>query len=157
VESIYNLIQTNPKFFAWVFGLVNALWLVFTYFNRQSHEKALEKLKSTLQLRQIEIAPLLTKLLELEGVAGEAKEIVSSYRATEERRALFWPLRAKLDQLAGQLSKYPKLMQAIRDFNHYSAILVQDDSHKECREEVLNFFSVLLSEAENVRQSVGKA
>jgi predicted outer membrane lipoprotein len=155
--SIYKLIQTNPEYFAWAFGLVNALWLVFVYFNRQSHEKSLERLKSTLQLQHIEIAPLLVKLAELEETAGEANEIVRSYKSTKDRRTSFWPLRSKLEQLAGQLSKYPKLMQAVHDFNHYSAILVQDDPHKECREEAAAFFKVLLSEAENVRQSVSKA
>lgn len=157
MELIYNLIQANPKFFAWTFGLVNALWVAFAYFNRQSHEKAMERLRSSLQLRQVELTPLLKRLVELEETAGEAKEIVTSYRATEDRRASFWPLRSKLDQLAGQLSKYPKLMQAIRDFSHYSAILVQDDPHRECRSEVLQFFSVLLIEIENVKQRLQNA
>lgn len=157
MESIYNVIQANPKFFTWVFGLVNVLWVAFTYFNRQSHEKALEKLKSSLQLRQVEVAPMLKKLLELEEVAGEANEIVGSYKAPKDKREQFWPLRSKLEQLTGQLSKYPKLMQSIRDFNHYSAILVQDDPHKECRDEVQQFFVVLLAETENVKNKLSNA
>jgi hypothetical protein len=157
VEFIYNAIQANPKFFAWVFGLVNILWGAFTYFNRQSHEKALERLKSSLQLRQVEIAPLLKKLIELEEVAGEANEIVGSYSSVNDRRESFWPLHSKLEQLTGQLSKYPKLMQSIRDFNHYSAILVQDDPHRECRDEVQQFFLVLLAEIEHVKKKLGDA
>lgn len=157
METIYNVIQTNPEFFAWVFGLVNVLWVVFTYFNRQSHEKTLEKLKSSLQLKQVEVAPMLRKLLELEEVAGEANEIVGSYKAPKDKRELFWPLRSKLEQLTGQLSKYPELMQSIRDFNHYSAILVQDDPHRECRDEVKQFFVVLLAAIENVKNKLGNA
>lgn len=152
MEDIYNLIQANPKYFAWAFGVLNVLWIGFTYFNRQSHDKAMERLKTTLQLRQAEFTPVLMRLIELEEIAGEAKELITSYKAVEERRDSYWPLRAKLEQLTGQLSKYPKLMQSIRDFSHFGAILVQDDPHNECRSEVLQYFDVLLTEIENVKQ-----
>lgn len=157
MESIYDLIQQNPELYAWAFGLVNTLWIVFIYFNRQSHERSIERLKNSFQVKQLGIAPLISKLVELEEISGEAKEIVTSYRSTEEKKALFMPLYSKLNQLTGQLSKYPKLMQAIRDFNHFSSILVQDDPHRECRDEVLNFYTVLLSESDIVRHSVNEA
>lgn len=50
MEGIYKIIQGNPEFFAWIFGLINVLWLAFTYFNRQSHERALANLAHTLKL-----------------------------------------------------------------------------------------------------------
>lgn len=50
MESIYSIIQENPDYFAWVFGLVNAIWGLFLYFNKQSHDKALENLKHGLSL-----------------------------------------------------------------------------------------------------------
>lgn len=157
MESVYNLIQSNPEFFAWIFGGVNALWIAFAYFNRQSHDRAMERLRSSLQIREVDVVPLLEKLLRLEEAAGEAKEIVTSYKSTSDRKSLFWPLRSKLEQFTGQLSKYPTLMQSVRDFNHYSAILVEEDPHPECRAEVLQFFSVLMNEIECVRQNAKNA
>lgn len=41
MKVIYDIIQQNPAFFAWCFGLVNVLWALFTYFNKQSHDKAM--------------------------------------------------------------------------------------------------------------------
>ena len=50
METIYSVIQENPDYFAWVFGVVNVLWGLFAYFNKQSHDKALAKLKHELTL-----------------------------------------------------------------------------------------------------------
>lgn len=50
METIYNVIKDNPDYFAWVFGVVNVLWGLFAYFNKQSHDKALAKLKHELAL-----------------------------------------------------------------------------------------------------------
>ncbi|MBL4830180.1 MAG: hypothetical protein JKY55_09905 [Aliivibrio sp.] len=55
MESIYNAIQENPEYFAWIFGLVNVLWGVFwggfVYFNKQTHEKNLKKVEQDLRYR----------------------------------------------------------------------------------------------------------
>ncbi|MCX5819510.1 MAG: hypothetical protein NT047_06325 [Deltaproteobacteria bacterium] len=81
METIYVLIQENLKYFAWAFGLVSVLWGMFLYFNKQSHDKTMENLKHSSILEQEEHLPLIRKLSELEELAGEAKEIVTSYKS----------------------------------------------------------------------------
>lgn len=50
MEQIYSLVQENPKFFAWIFGIINVLWGIFLYFNKQSHDKNLAKIKNELSI-----------------------------------------------------------------------------------------------------------
>lgn len=50
MELIYNIIKENPDYFTWVFCLINVLWGLFMYFNKQSHEKAIEKIKHDFSL-----------------------------------------------------------------------------------------------------------
>lgn len=50
MKAIYDVIQENPQFFAWAFGLVNALWILFAYFNKQTHDKQLARLEQQLRL-----------------------------------------------------------------------------------------------------------
>ena len=50
MNHVYEIIQSNPGFFAWVFGIVNILWILFTYFNKQSHDKNLAAIKHSLNL-----------------------------------------------------------------------------------------------------------
>ncbi|MGL5599044.1 MAG: hypothetical protein ACRDDA_13265 [Aeromonas sp.] len=45
MELIYNIIKEYPDYFTWVFCLINVLWGLFMYFNKQSHEKAIEEIK----------------------------------------------------------------------------------------------------------------
>ncbi len=49
MQSIYNLIQNNPSFYAWAFGLVNVAWGAFLYFNKQRHERELKHLEQDLR------------------------------------------------------------------------------------------------------------
>ncbi|MEQ8261631.1 MAG: hypothetical protein RH947_15140 [Alcanivorax sp.] len=51
MQSIYELIQKNPEFYAWVFGGVNLLWLLFSYFNKQRHERDLKQLEQDLRYK----------------------------------------------------------------------------------------------------------
>lgn len=51
MQSIYELIQENPEFYAWVFGIVNLLWLLFSYFNKQRHERDLKQLEQDLRYK----------------------------------------------------------------------------------------------------------
>ncbi|WP_421293134.1 hypothetical protein [Aeromonas taiwanensis] len=51
MQFIYELIQENPKFYAWAFGVVNALWLLFAYFNKQRHERDLKRLEQDLRYK----------------------------------------------------------------------------------------------------------
>ena len=50
METIYSIIQRNPQYFAWAFGIVNALWVLFVYFNKKSHERAMANLRHSLNL-----------------------------------------------------------------------------------------------------------
>lgn len=50
MSAIYEVIQENPEYFAWAFGVVNVLWGLFVYFNKQSHDRAMARLKSDLGL-----------------------------------------------------------------------------------------------------------
>lgn len=51
MQEIYDLIQVNPKFYAWAFGIVNLLWVAFAYFNKQRHERNLKQLEQDLRFR----------------------------------------------------------------------------------------------------------
>ena len=154
METIYQVVESNPAFFTWVFGVINVLWGIFLYFNKKSHAKEMEALKSNFKLREVEISPVIARIHELEELAGVAKEVANSYRSTEDkfkRRSEIYP---KLDELAGKLSKYPKLMQAIRDLNHYCALMAESDVEQDVREEIEQFYRTLLTEAESVRRSL---
>lgn len=50
MEEIFNVISEKPAYFAWAFGLVNALWLGFVYFNQKRHENKLAEIKQSLDL-----------------------------------------------------------------------------------------------------------
>lgn len=50
MEDIFNVISEKPEYFAWAFGLVNAFWLGFVYFNKKRHESELIKIKQSLDL-----------------------------------------------------------------------------------------------------------
>lgn len=50
MKFIYDLIQENPGFFAWVFGIVNVLWGVFLYFNSKRHDRELKMLQHSLDI-----------------------------------------------------------------------------------------------------------
>lgn len=49
MQSIYELIQNDPEFYAWFFGVVNIGWGLFLYFNKQSHERKLKYLEQDLR------------------------------------------------------------------------------------------------------------
>lgn len=50
MSAIYTAIQENPEYCAWAVGLINVLWVVFIYFNKQSHDRAMAQLQSDLSL-----------------------------------------------------------------------------------------------------------
>ncbi len=50
MKFIYDLIQADPKYFAWAFGIVNVLWAAFLYFNKKRHDRELRKLQHSLNL-----------------------------------------------------------------------------------------------------------
>ena len=50
MEEIFKIISEKPEYFAWTFGLINALWLGFVYFNKKRHEKELIEVKQSFDL-----------------------------------------------------------------------------------------------------------
>lgn len=50
MELIYESIASNPGYFAWAFGVVNALWAAFLYFNKKRHERELIRVQQTFDL-----------------------------------------------------------------------------------------------------------
>ena len=50
MEEIFKVISENPEYSAWAFGLVNALWLGFVYFNKKRHEKKLIEVQQSFDL-----------------------------------------------------------------------------------------------------------
>jgi len=50
MELIYEFIVSNPGYFAWGFGIVNALWAAFLYFNKKRHEQELIRVQQTFDL-----------------------------------------------------------------------------------------------------------
>lgn len=50
MEVIYKIISDSPEYFLWIFGLVNVLWGLFVYFNKQSHDEKMENIKHSLSL-----------------------------------------------------------------------------------------------------------
>lgn len=49
MRTIYEIIQQNPDYFAWAFGIINVAWGLFVYFNKQSHDRALKRLEQDLK------------------------------------------------------------------------------------------------------------
>ena len=50
METIYEIIQENPHYYVWIFGIVNVLWGSFLYFNSQRHNRDLEHLRDSLSI-----------------------------------------------------------------------------------------------------------
>lgn len=50
MEEVFKAISEKPEYFAWAFGLVNALWLCFVYFNKKKHQKELIEVKQSFDL-----------------------------------------------------------------------------------------------------------
>tara|TARA_B110000285_G_C15037769_1_gene570240 strand:+ start:67 stop:729 length:663 start_codon:yes stop_codon:yes gene_type:complete len=51
MQLIYDLIQDNPKLYAWVFSIVNVLWGLFIYFNKQRQDRSFKQLEQDLRFR----------------------------------------------------------------------------------------------------------
>ncbi|MEQ8258838.1 MAG: hypothetical protein RH947_00980 [Alcanivorax sp.] len=49
MQTIYDMIQESPAFYAWAFGLVNLAWGLFIYFNKQRHDRELRHLEQDLR------------------------------------------------------------------------------------------------------------
>ena len=49
MQTIYEIIQKDPEFYAWAFTVVNVAWVLFVYFNKQQHERELKRLEQDLR------------------------------------------------------------------------------------------------------------
>lgn len=49
MQTIYEIVQQNPKFYAWAFGIINVAWGLFIYFNKQRHDQDLKRLEQELR------------------------------------------------------------------------------------------------------------
>lgn len=49
MEALFNFIKAQPEYAAFIFTLINALWLVYSVFNKQRHDKELKKLEQELK------------------------------------------------------------------------------------------------------------
>ena len=50
MEELFKIISEKPEYAAWAFGLINALWLAFQYFNKKRHERELIAVKQSFDL-----------------------------------------------------------------------------------------------------------
>lgn len=123
METIYSVIQENPDYFVWVFGLINVLWGLFAYFNKQSHDKALAKLKHELILDAVR------------------RKMVFELKATQYEAYV-----GNLDEFGKKHQvDMPARMQPIFDkyLNDYLAATQNGDKDKE--REVITWFSSKIS------------
>jgi len=49
MNEIYQEIQKHPKFYVWIFGLINAVWIVTAYLFKLWHERQLKRLEQDLR------------------------------------------------------------------------------------------------------------
>ncbi len=125
---IYELIQKYPVLSAWAFGTVNILWILFSYFNKQRHDKALANLKHDLNLD----AERRKKVFELKVTQYEA--YVSNLDAFGKKNQVDIPAR----------------MQPIVDKYFYEYLSAAESGDKEKEKKVITWFgsqiSVLMQE-----------
>ncbi|MGI2124818.1 hypothetical protein ACRN93_16585 [Shewanella baltica] len=50
MEELFKIISEKPQYAAWAFGVINALWLAFLYFNKKRHERELIAVKQSFDL-----------------------------------------------------------------------------------------------------------
>ncbi len=50
IDFVYSAIHQNPKATAWAFGIINALWVAFVYFNKKRHERELQQFQHSFNL-----------------------------------------------------------------------------------------------------------
>ena len=151
MEDIYNLVDV---IWAELVIIIGVAWAIFKYFKNQSYAKENIELKAKLSRYEKITSDKILKLNELESLIGEVKEISTGYKSTEVKRNFRSKTCDKLTLHAGYFGMHPDLMQSIRDFNQYSSIMAEEDPHEGCREEVMKYYSLLLSEIENVRDSL---
>lgn len=49
MQTIYELVRESPEFYTWLFSIVTTLSVVFTYFNKKTHDKELKALEQNLR------------------------------------------------------------------------------------------------------------
>lgn len=123
MNHVYELIQSNPAYFAWCFGIINVLWVLFTYFNKQSHDKKLASLKHDLNLDM----ERRKKVFELK--INQYESYVSSLDAFGKKHQVDLPAR----------------MQPIFDKYLSEYLAATDAEDKEKEREVIGWFGAQIS------------
>ncbi|HIF9188391.1 TPA: hypothetical protein ACX6PH_001352 [Photobacterium damselae] len=47
--SLYEIIQKDPKYYVWLFGVINAIWVVFVFLFKSWHDRQLRRLEQDLK------------------------------------------------------------------------------------------------------------
>jgi len=123
MSVIYDVIQEHPEFFAWFFALVNVLWGVFVYFNKQSHDRSMVRLKNDLSLE----AERRKKIFELK--ANQYETYVANLDAFGKKHQVDLPAR----------------MQPIFDKYLDDYLESADSEDKQKEREVISWFSAQIS------------
>ncbi|SRR5258708_17424116 len=50
METVFEVISSNPAYFAWAFAIANVLWAAFLYFNKKRHERELIRVQQSFDL-----------------------------------------------------------------------------------------------------------
>ncbi|EJB8417920.1 hypothetical protein MW329_004439 [Vibrio vulnificus] len=123
MSSIYEIIQKDPQYYVWLFGLINAGWIVFAFLFKSWHERQLKRLEQDLRFD------------------AERRLKVFDLKATEYANYV-----ASLDQFGKKnQSEIMGRMQPIFDqyLNDFMAASAENDQEK--TREVLVWFSQQIS------------
>lgn len=123
MQSIYELIQENPEFYAWAFGIVNLLWILFAYFNKQRHEINLKQLEQDLRYK----ADRRLKIFELK--ASEYAKYVTDLDVFGKKNQI----------------EMPERLQPIFDEYLQNYLSATDSGDKERERQVIGWFSSQIS------------
>jgi hypothetical protein len=123
MQEIYELIQENPKFYAWAFGIVNLLWVAFAYFNKQRHERNLKQLEQDLRYK----ADRRLKIFDLK--ASEYAKYVTDLDSFGEKNQI----------------EMPERMQPIFDEYLQNYLAATEACDKEKERQVIGWFSSQIS------------
>jgi hypothetical protein len=123
MQFIYELIQENPDYYAWAFGVINVFWIGFVYFNKQTHDRNLKQLEQDLRFR----ADRRLKIFDLK--ASEYGKYVTDLDSFGKKNEI----------------EMPERMQPIFDEYLQRYLAATDSGDKEQEREVIGWFSSQVS------------
>jgi len=94
--------------------------------------------------------------MELEEMAGTAREIALSYSSPEVLQTEFKPLYEKLQLSVGRFGRYPDLAKSIRELNHCCAVAVyqkvKGGDLREWQEDIQQAFQEFIHQCDVVKE-----